>query len=156
MSRVTYNIVHQPQGDLYRRLIETALRRCTGFLVVVRKTVTLAVSARRTLKELDPFLEGTSEQAEWPGTQLTDGRAAVSRYRLNRDSAVVLSQAANGLYGWLQPELPEDLCLLRADGTPWLVTISHERDAFLVLASDEFDALRSALPDLQLHPSRSN
>jgi len=62
----------------------------------------------------------------------------------------VLTKSASGLYDWVQPSLPEDLCLLRPDETPWLVTISHERDAYLVLDAKEHVELVREIPELTL------
>jgi hypothetical protein len=39
------------------------------------------------------------------------------------------------LYEWRQPNYPEDLCLLRQDRSPWLVSIAHENDSYLCLSS---------------------
>jgi hypothetical protein len=51
-----------------------------------------------------------------------------------------------GLYEWQQPERPEDLALLRRDGTPLLGSSAHERDGFLVLDEDELERLSLTLP----------
>jgi hypothetical protein len=60
----------------------------------------------------------------------------------------VLKKATNALYGWVQPELPEDLCLLRDEKEAWLVSIAHERDSYLCLSEDERSRLLDALPQL--------
>ena len=49
---------------------------------------------------------------------------------------------------WRQPDLPEDLCLLRADGSPWLATIAHEADGFLLLSEAEREDLNTRVPAL--------
>jgi len=67
------------------------------------------------------------------------------------DVAHALGSAAHNLFQWQQPALPEDLCLLRADGSPWLTTISHERDAYLSLTDPELDQLSRRCPDLLGH-----
>jgi hypothetical protein len=42
--------------------------------------------------------------------------------------------------------------LLREDGEPWLVTITHERDGYLVLSYDESAELTERIPGLHLVP----
>jgi hypothetical protein len=59
-----------------------------------------------------------------------------------------LTKAADSIYAWRQPALPEDLCALRADDTPWLASIAHEGDAWLELTPDEQAVVTDALPDL--------
>ncbi len=40
------------------------------------------------------------------------------------------------------------MCLLRPGGEPWLVTIAHEGDAYVVVDPTELEVLRRDLPDL--------
>jgi hypothetical protein len=87
-------------------------------------------------------------QSEWPGTKLLDSTALVYYFDLNKDSAEHLSKASTDLYSWLLPNLPEDLCLIKDDGNPWLVTISHEKDAYLLLSEEEKNDLLLEIPEL--------
>jgi hypothetical protein len=50
------------------------------------------------------------------------------------------------LFGWRQPELPEDLALLREDGTAVLASICHEHDAYLQLTDEEYERVVEAIP----------
>jgi hypothetical protein len=79
--------------------------------------------------------------SEWPGTKLLSGTARVYSFDFDNDVAGLLRRAASGLFDWQQPLLPEDLALLRDDGSPWLTTIAHEHDAFLSLSEDEIGKL---------------
>jgi hypothetical protein len=82
-------------------------------------------------------------KTEWPGTTLYEGETAlVDEYSLTWDSAEVLADAADRLYAWVQPTLPEDLSILRSDGEAWLVSIGHEKEAFLCLTAEEYNLLR--------------
>jgi len=60
----------------------------------------------------------------------------------------MLKTEAHGLYDWVQPNRPEDLCFLRSDETPWLATIAHEKDAYFELSGEEKQRLTKALPNI--------
>lgn len=70
--------------------------------------------------------------------------------RLTDAALQALCRRANRLYAWEQPLLPEDLCLLRSEQEPMLVSISHESDAYLLLSEDERQVLLSAVPSLRI------
>jgi hypothetical protein len=90
-----------------------------------------------------------AESSEWPGTKLLRGTARLLRYSLLADSGSILARLVSGLYDWRQPSMPEDLCLIRQSGEPWLVTISHERDAYLRMESDEWGSLVAEISGLR-------
>ena len=62
--------------------------------------------------------------------------------------------SVQGLYGWIFPNLPEDLAFYWPDGGPMLGTISHERLAFLNLEEEEADAFRREAPHISLRSQR--
>lgn len=76
--------------------------------------------------------------------------ATIFEFALTDRVVDAISAASVGLYGWQQPELPEDPALLRADGSAILATIAHERDAYLELSEDEIAELTKTLPGLPL------
>lgn len=143
-----YDLMQEPRGSLYQQLISASLRYCQTFLLVVRHSPPLAESGHATLRQLRAYLVDLEESPEWPGTRLFDDRATVSRFQLNNETATLLSSTVDGLYSWMQPAFPEDLCILRDDGTPWLVSIAHERDGYLLLTSDESAELATIVPGL--------
>ena len=144
-----YDVLSEPEGEMYRKLMDYSLTACDTFFFVVQD-FKWDDSARKIRMELNPFLQRKSIESEWPGTKLGPGPggAVVYRYKLSPESVAILKNVAQGLYNWVQPRLPEDLCLLRPDGSPWLVTISHERDSYLELTSQEKDHLLAAIPEL--------
>ena len=151
MEIVRLNFIKEPRGRLYRGLLDFALGYCETALLVVRKTISLEAGGQAALSRLEPFLKRKAESLEWPGTSVSDLKwgAWVFEYSFTFESAEILKQAASGLYRWLQPKLPEDLCLLRADGQPWLVSITHERDGYLDLTPDEKVHLFEMFPRLK-------
>ena len=59
------------------------------------------------------------------------------RYALSRESVTVLQEATGGLYGWQHPGLPDNLCLYRGDGSPWLVSSAGAHIGYLEVSPFE-------------------
>jgi len=137
---------HTVIGDVcdakYKGLLELSLNYCAYFSLVQRRCVDLEASAHRVFSHLKSAIVSEQETSEWPGTRLIDDTAVMRVYVLNSVTEVVLATEASSLFDWIQPSLPEDLCLRRADMSPWLVTISHEHDAYFVTNSDEIEMIR--------------
>jgi len=148
--RAVYNLLDDVKGEAYVRLLHHALSQCDSFTLVIRHSIDVNATAEAVLNRLEPYLTRRDEIAEWPGTLLLDGTAQVNTFKLSPPTASVLAEVADGLFSWTQPELPEDLCLIKKDGEPWLVTIAHEEDAYLVLSAEESAALTESIPGLFL------
>lgn len=149
MSRIHFSLLEEPTGDVYRKLIDYATSNCHTALLVVRHSIPLASRGKGILDQLAAFLRRQEDSSEWPGTRLLDSTALVLQYEFGPGCANVLKESAEALYDWKQPSLPEDLCLLRDDADPWLVSIAHERDGYLYLSQDEARNLFSALPIIE-------
>jgi hypothetical protein len=145
-----YTLSIEPAGDLYRGIIDAALPFCSLALVVVQAEITLTESGQRVWESLSPFGEQQVKSSRWPGTELLGAEADLFYCRLEAKSAQLIKSATNRLYGWCHPNLPEDLCLLRHDREPWLVTIAHEQDGFLMLTKLERQHLLLLMPSLRL------
>src|SRR5437764_14886134 len=115
-NRSVYNLIDKVDGEDYVRLLHYALSCCESFSLVIRHTMDVSASAQTVLNRLEPFLIRREESGEWPGTRLLDGTAQVNTFKLSPPTASVLAEVADGLFSWCQPELPEDLCLIRKDG----------------------------------------
>lgn len=149
MSRATYDLLDEPTGQTYSRLLQTAGQVCSEFHLVLKPSpASLGVDS--VLARLRPYLLRQVEASEWPGNQAVGWTAQIYRYRLTLESREVLEHSAPGLYAWVQRSLPEDPAFFRADGSLWLATITHERDAFFELSPDEHRSLRHALPEIRL------
>jgi hypothetical protein len=129
-------------GDLF----DAARAWCSTLLLVVRPNLGLSEYGRGLLERLQPYRLDVRESQAWPGTELLDGFAIVYRFTLTREVVEAVLQASVSLFSWQQPELPEDPCLLRPDGSEWLVTIAHEEDAYLSLTDDEVQLLHADAP----------
>jgi hypothetical protein len=149
MSRTTYNFIKEPQNQDYYDLLGYSVIDCKYLLLVVRNSIQIDSEGKNILLKLIPFLCNVSQKNEWPGTTLSKSNATIYKYYLNPECIAIIRKFANRLYQWQQPTYPEDLCLLRDDDTPWLVSIAHESDGFLLLSKDEATRLFISLPKLQ-------
>lgn len=145
----------EPGNQDYADLLDYASTECRYFLLVIRDTIKINSKCQEVLEKLSKYLYKEKRSDEWPGTQLYDQQVTILQFHYVSGSVEILQGAASSLYQWLQPDLPEDLCLLRADETPWLVTISHESDGFFVLLDQEKNHLLSVLPQLSWMMKRS-
>ncbi len=146
-----YNLTNDLTQKQYQLLLEFASTYCDTFQLVVRETIGLDASAKQILKSLEPFLIKESDESEWFGTQLLDGsKAKVFIFTLTNETLTLLKSESYSLFTWIQPKLPEDITLIRRNGQPFLVSISHEADGYLLLSSQEKFLLNVEIPDLVL------
>ncbi len=139
----------EPRGPAWQALLAHARTVCETFLLVERRDLGLGDDARALVARLSPWLLREQTASAWPGTRLLGGSATVRLCRLTDESVTAIGGATEGLFEWRQPERLEDLCLL-SQGRPWLVSIAHEEDAYLVLTPQVLARLRQALPRLAL------
>ena len=144
----SYTFKSEPRGRTYDRLVDFAPTECATALLVVRDPLALSPTAHDVLRQLDSCLRERSEQSEWPGTVLLGHTATVYRYSLTPVFLDTVKRVARGLFDWVEPGLPDDLCFLSADGQPWLVTIAHERDVYMELSEDQHARLLKQIPEL--------
>ncbi|MGC4114480.1 MAG: hypothetical protein QM765_07690 [Myxococcales bacterium] len=126
-----FQIVEEPRGRSYRELLEKTRCLYTSFGLVEHRNMPLSAEGRAVLKRLAPFLISEDPAKKWPGTETYMPTATVRRYLLSPNSEAVLMESARGLFDWRQPDLPEDLHLLRPDGSVLLASVAHEREAFI-------------------------
>ncbi len=150
MRNSVYDLLEQPTGATYRSLLEACSTYSAALLVVVREPDWLTPSGLATLRRLEPFLLARTIEQSWPGTVLLEDTATIFRYSLCPSTLQIVKDGADGLYEWQQPRLPEDLCFLRDDGDTVLVTIAHERDAYLTVTDAERREIQAAVPALPM------
>jgi len=150
MDFSSYTFKKNLSGNEYYNFLKYSLKYCEIFFLVVRNSIDLDSQGKQILESLKNFLVSREERAEWPGTKLLDDTASVFTFNFCIEAIQTLTKSVDNLFGWLQPNYPEDFCLIRKDGSPWLVTISHERDGYLLLTDDEFKDIKNNLPYLML------
>jgi hypothetical protein len=149
MTRLVYDFTEEPAADLLRSLLIEASEIATTCGFVVQADFPTNQRATRLATELHPYLTTTEEVTSWPGTQLYGEKRAIRyEYTFSQYVTGLLLEAADGLYDWVAPDLPEDLHLLRQDGSVFLGSVAHERDAWLETEEDEFARLAQSVPRL--------
>lgn len=123
----------------YSSLLNHSLKKCTEFILVVVPEIKLNKSGERVLDRLKPYFKKEIKAYEWPSTKrCEEGEpATIYHYYLNEESMNILLESANNLYSWVQPNLPEDLCFIKQDGTPWLCSVGHEKMSWFEDEADE-------------------
>jgi hypothetical protein len=147
MTTRNYTFASEPAGKTYSLLLSSAVGLCKRTLLVVRPDLGLSSAGADLLERLRPHGLRAHARSSWPGTVLVQGSASVHESAFNATVARTLHSAAQRLFQWRQPELPEDLCLLREDGSPWLTTIAHEQEAYLSLSDAELEKLNRRFPE---------
>lgn len=135
----------EPRGKVWRDVLNAAADLCSTGLVVVRPEAPLDAEGARCAAALAAFGVSAPPGA-WPGEALRTGE--ILRFALGPETFALLAAASDGPFEWIQPDLPEDLCLLRPDGAPWLVVLAHARDASLILTLPERASLVRRFPRL--------
>ena len=114
--RHVHSLAREPGGATYEGLIEIASQVCTRAILVKRASAALDPEGRALLEALRALNGEERESGEWPGTRLLGGTATVVTFDVCQAPRTLL-ESAGGLYRWQQPKRPEDLCLVRADGS---------------------------------------
>lgn len=130
-------IESEPKGDSYNSLINLAFEICDEFILVIRDNIDLNEVGKTILKELAPALKEIKEQNEWPGTRLLEHTATVYHYKTDKSIKDILIDKIEGLYSWLQPNYPEDLCFIKKEGKTWVGTVSHEKMCWIECETNE-------------------
>jgi hypothetical protein len=164
--RTWYRIAQDPTGPFFEALLDFAVARrghYPTFSLVQRGQKPATGAGAELLSALEPFLitttgTGKLQPAEPPAERPASkappsGSFAVATerlhfYRLERSAAVVLARA--GALSAFTAPLPEDLCVLASDKTPWLQSDARAGRYRLQLTAEEHKAIAKALPWLQL------
>jgi len=125
------------------RLVAYAAPACRQFTLVAAKS--REDEAMAVLHDLMPYLVISETVSAWPGTIKLDGETR-RMLKFKAEPAVMRMLVEEIMPVLFSSDPPiEDLGMLRADGRPYLVMISHEQDVFLKLEPQEIDMLASAV-----------
>lgn len=148
--KTIYTFKIEPCGGVYRALLDHALKTCPYFLLALQHvTIPKGGNARAAEGHFSRYLIKNEMRSEWPGTQLLAGYADVYTYAFTPESNRSIQDKTRNLFDWLYPDFLEDLSLLRHDYSPWLVSITHEKDVWLKLSKEEYAQLISEVPQIK-------
>lgn len=139
-----------PKGEAYERLIDYVIDRTDQF--VLSEMVPPTGNRKRyveLMRKLEPFLLEQCSMEEIQrksGSNYSEGTYYI--YRCCEETGSVLKEAVNGLYDWLQPNMPEDLCFWDANGADFLYTIAHEEMCGIRINEAEAIQLADHIPGL--------
>ncbi|HEX2925871.1 MAG TPA: hypothetical protein VHP38_06385 [Ruminiclostridium sp.] len=135
-----YKLNNNPKGQDYKNLLDIAFDICDEFILIRRQDMDFHESAIRVIKLLEPYLIEIKKSSSWPGTLLLEQTADVFSYKTDNGAKNILLDAAQSLYSWVQPGLPEDLCFYK-NQIPWMSNTAHEKQCIFENLSND-DLLR--------------
>lgn len=140
--------------DDYLTLLALGCSECAYFVLIERSW---HETRPPIFEELAQDVVETTESVRWPGTQIFDRETAnVWKIATSPRSKDVLAAAADSLWDWTGPSLPEDLSFLREDGRPYFISVTHEREAWFELNAHELTLLREVFYDDEIHVEDSD
>ncbi|MFC3749048.1 hypothetical protein [Paenibacillus sp. GCM10012306] len=122
--------MQEPTGKAYEAVLQISMEVCDEFILVKRDQMSLDPSGIELLERLKPFFKEQRRDDHWPGTRLFGHYADIYYFQCCDEATEILLSYTTGLYSWVQPKLPDDLCFLR-DGKPWLTNTAHEEQSFI-------------------------
>jgi hypothetical protein len=128
---VEISLLHEPKGRTYHQLLNEMTTYCSSFQLVARDQLVFDDNCTNLLEDFAKYLTSKSKTTKWPGTDLIGSAATIYKYVFNQESLALIQENSFALYEWVAPAKPEDLSLFTRDNAPFLVTISHENDAFI-------------------------
>lgn len=152
----SYTLLAPTDGSGYETLVRTLSGLCAFCTLAVRDFDRTNETVATFLKKIGKYEVNKVAVQAWPGTQLLgDSTADLHQYRISDDLITLLASEVPSIFSWATPNLPEDLCFYREDGSVMLGTISHERDCFLVISDSELASLQQKVPFLDVMPTSS-
>ncbi len=145
-----YTVRRSVKGARYRSLIRALAQMAVEFGMIVEIPVKSADEPiAELLARLAPYLTFSGVVHEWPGSQILSGLAGdvLLKFRVTPETVREVVDAANSLPEWVNPYLPQDLHMLRADGTVVLGNIATHRDVWVELDDTEYALVTQSLEE---------
>lgn len=142
-ERRDYTLDAELSAEDFRGVLRAGAEACAVVEFVVRPSLPLVAAGQFFLESLHPYLHSTFD-APAEG----EHHARVFRYVYSRGVIDRVGRAASSIYDWRQPDRPEDLALLRADGSRWLSSDARGRRVIFTLSDPERARLVDQVPPL--------
>ena len=135
--------------NYYHQLFQFGLAKRFKLLFVVRNRIEQISDAFK--KEiLSHHIKKVNTNA-WPGTISKEKDISLYYFNLVPDLIETLLKYIPTLSDWSAPNYPEDLSLIRDNGKPFFVSISHEKYNFFKLEDSELASLKELLGNSDFH-----
>jgi hypothetical protein len=143
-----YVLKNEPSPSAFCDLLDFGVDKCAYALMMIQPLNRMSPKGESILKMLEPYLVDRKVTNKRPGTKRLGENALAHKYKYEAPLSGLIQKINDHLYGWLQPNFPEDLCLLRENEEPWFVSITHEKDSFFFLPDTEKNDLIQNIPEL--------
>jgi len=141
MTKTIYTLSKEPEGILYKTLLENLIKFCDTAAFVIQEEEELSNKALKFLNKISNTVVEKKRVISWPGTKLIgvelDEGALFYKIVFNENSCEIFKEETEGLFDWIEPNMPEDLSFLRPDGTEFFISISHEKDCYFKITEEE-------------------
>lgn len=121
-----YFIENGEDSVFYNKLMVMSMKHCNEILFVTRPSLEINYICENLLSDLQPYLTHVDAGMNWPGTSIFGEYATLYYHSLCKETIEILELYSDELTSWIQPRLPEDLCLMKTRDEPWLVSTTHE------------------------------
>jgi hypothetical protein len=118
------------KGKQYLKLIDLLSKKCNRFAFVENRQMMEIEEDRlayvdNLISDIKEHLIERKVQREWATTKLGENTAYVYYFQLNNSTRAFLKERGKSLFGWISPDLPEDLMFYKDDQC-LLAACSHE------------------------------
>ncbi|QDH20409.1 leucine-rich repeat domain-containing protein [Saccharibacillus brassicae] len=158
-------IYNDPKGEAYRKLIDYMSARAATFslkgprILKVKDPRDPPLPEWSILEQIQPYFAHEEVYHCENGYEDDEGiyqdcsyDDLFWHYRCCRETADFLKATTSHLFGWIHPELPEDLCFWDDDGNCLMHSMSHEDIAGMNATPEEAERLYHEIPGVFLIP----
>ena len=143
-----YLLKTEPSPGAFCDIFDHAVDRCGFAVAVVRPLSRMSPRGEEVLKRLEPFLAEKKVSNKRPGSKVLAENALLYKYKYGAPFSDAVQELNDHLYNWLQPNFPEDICLLRENEEPWFVSCSNKKVSYFSLAEPEKNELVQKIPEM--------
>src|ERR1039457_4055735 len=106
-----YVLKNEPSPSAFCDILDFGVGKCGFAILVIQPLNRMSPDGVAVLKTLEPYLAEKKVTNKWPGHKMSAGNALVHKYKYEEPFARAIQDINDHLYGWLQPNFPEDICL---------------------------------------------
>ncbi len=138
----------EPREDIYQQLLLFACNKCKTFSLDWIESSSLNVQRKPIADELNPFL--TQETSTPWGQHIRSRRF----YQLTPKSSRIIGKAKSLYIGYDKVGWPQNLAFYVNDDNPWLVSFTHNREAYIYTQAIPFENIRDEISFLDLETEK--